>query len=196
MFPEMVTADDHSGLLYARTERRLCVRAGYMTHRQKFGRVVWSWSGTPHGRSAASSCSTGSVPMLLVSSRHQSALTGSGLMQVLYIESLAPVDHVCGARDHQLLARCSTPMRSVCSTAGPVDGVRCAEMRLGLVGAHQRDNAVTAASAALALRQQGFENVGLPAILAGLSQACLPGRFQARSFGRPPLRRCSAQRHV
>lgn len=59
------------------------------------------------------------------------------------------------------------------------------EMRLGLVGAHQRDNAVTAASAALALRQQGFGDIGVPAILAGLSQARLPGRFQVGRLKAP-----------
>lgn len=53
-----------------------------------------------------------------------------------------------------------------------------AELRMGLVGAHQADNAVTAASAALALRQQGFDRLSVPAILAGLSKARLPGRFQ------------------
>ncbi len=49
---------------------------------------------------------------------------------------------------------------------------------MGLVGAHQRDNAVAAASAALVLRQQGFDRLGVPSILAGLARARLPGRFQ------------------
>ncbi len=50
---------------------------------------------------------------------------------------------------------------------------------MGLVGEHQHDNAVAAAGAALVLRQQGFERLGVPSILAGLSKARLPGRFQA-----------------
>ena len=49
---------------------------------------------------------------------------------------------------------------------------------MGLIGRHQRDTAVTAAGAALALRQQGFSNISVPSILAGLSKARLPGRFQ------------------
>ena len=47
-----------------------------------------------------------------------------------------------------------------------------------MVGAAQRDNAVTAASAALALRQQGFDRITVPTILGGLASARLPGRFQ------------------
>ena len=49
---------------------------------------------------------------------------------------------------------------------------------MGLIGRHQRDNAVTAAGAALALRQQGYTNISVASILAGLSRARLPGRFQ------------------
>lgn len=53
-----------------------------------------------------------------------------------------------------------------------------ADVRMGLIGRHQRDNAVTAAGAALALRQQGYTNISVVSILAGLSRARLPGRFQ------------------
>jgi folylpolyglutamate synthase/dihydropteroate synthase len=54
-------------------------------------------------------------------------------------------------------------------------------VRMGLIGRHQRDNAVTAAGAALALRQQGYTNISVASILAGLSRARLPGRFQVSS---------------
>ncbi len=47
-----------------------------------------------------------------------------------------------------------------------------------LLGEHQRENAVTAIGAALALRRQGFLRLDVPTILAGLQAASLPARFQ------------------
>lgn len=47
-----------------------------------------------------------------------------------------------------------------------------------MVGEHQRHNAVTAISAALALRRRGFLNLTVKTILGGLQAAQLPGRFQ------------------
>ncbi len=55
-----------------------------------------------------------------------------------------------------------------------------AGIEMQLVGEHQRDNAVTAIGAALALRRQGFLRLNVPAIVGGLRAASLPGRFQVR----------------
>lgn len=54
----------------------------------------------------------------------------------------------------------------------------CAELDMQLLGEHQRENAVTAIGAALALRRQGFHRLNLKSITAGLRSATLPGRFQ------------------
>lgn len=53
-----------------------------------------------------------------------------------------------------------------------------AEIDMQLLGEHQRENAVTAIGAALALRRQGFHRLNLTSITAGLCSATLPGRFQ------------------
>eukprot|EP00208_Stichococcus_sp_RCC1054_P008022 CAMPEP_0206150448 /NCGR_PEP_ID=MMETSP1473-20131121/38307_1 /ASSEMBLY_ACC=CAM_ASM_001109 /TAXON_ID=1461547 /ORGANISM="Stichococcus sp, Strain RCC1054" /LENGTH=505 /DNA_ID=CAMNT_0053547951 /DNA_START=112 /DNA_END=1630 /DNA_ORIENTATION=+ len=52
------------------------------------------------------------------------------------------------------------------------------EIDMQLLGEHQRENAVTAIGAALALRRQGFHRLNLTSITAGLCSATLPGRFQ------------------
>ena len=53
-----------------------------------------------------------------------------------------------------------------------------AGVEMQLLGEHQRENAVTAIGAALALRRQGFLRLDVPSILAGLQAASLPARFQ------------------
>lgn len=52
------------------------------------------------------------------------------------------------------------------------------ELSMQMVGAHQRRNAITAISAALALRRRGFLKMTVKTILGGLQAAKLPGRFQ------------------
>ena len=55
-----------------------------------------------------------------------------------------------------------------------------AEILMRLVVSHQHRNAATAATAALVLRREGFDRVGVPAIMQGLAEAHLPGRFQVQ----------------
>ena len=50
-----------------------------------------------------------------------------------------------------------------------------------LVGNHQHRNAEAAVTAALVLRQQGFPRVSIEAIMRGLAEAHLPGRFEVGS---------------
>ena len=73
----------------------------------------------------------------------------------------------------------------VCSFRGP--GICLDDVRLRLVGAHQTQNAATAVSVALRLRDAGWS---LPdaAIREGLQQARLHGRFQVTQL--PDGRRC------
>ena len=69
---------------------------------------------------------------------------------------------------------------TTCLTLPPLMSAMCehAEIHMRLVGRHQHRNAATAVTAALVLRQQGYEGVNIPAITSGLAKAQLPGRFQ------------------
>lgn len=52
------------------------------------------------------------------------------------------------------------------------------DVSLKMLGGHQLDNAAAAIAAAACLKRQGFAKITLPAVVQGLEEATLPGRFQ------------------
>lgn len=83
----------------------------------------------------------------------------------------APAGGALGLRQRGALA-----LRGAAADA--LGGAGPLELSLHLLGAHQLDNAATAAAAAAALRGRGFERVTAASVVRGLDGAALPGRLQ------------------
>ena len=104
-------------------------------------------------------------------------LTGQRSLTAFAGGSLAPAAAAAGAAaDGGAAAAAGTGEAPAAAAASG------SEVQLRLIGAHQLDNAAAAVAAAAVLKGQGFERLSLPAVVAGLEAATLPGRFQVCRF--------------